>query len=462
MNIRTYADAERFLLDRINYERVPATRQDLRLERMVRLLKRLGDPHRHAPIVHLAGTKGKGSTAALLSHLLVGGGHRVGLYTSPHLTRLEERLRVDHVPCTEPDFIRLVAETMPAVVEMDQAGDAPTFFELSTALALQHFRESKVEFMVLETGLGGRLDSTNVCDPVVSVITSISLDHTRQLGDTLPKIAAEKCGIIKRRRPVVSGVLQPELAEIVEDFARRQQTNVARLDRDFHLSDVQLASAPEPATLLTYRSPRRTLADLSLGMLGRHQARNAALALATLEQLEQTGHCRFDETVARRALRTAQWPARIELLRKRPEFIVDVAHNVASAQALVDTLRECFPPAPGDEVDSTPGRRTLVLAISRDKDMPGIMSVLLPAFDRVVLTKFVNNPRAFDPAEMRRTATELTRQRDLPLELLVEPEPLAAWRLASQSAGPNDLVCIAGSFFLAAELRDVVLDEQPQ
>ena len=224
-----YRQALAFLYDRLNYERalqMPYDKAELRLERMVRLLQLLGDPQRGQKIVHVAGTKGKGSTCAILSSILQQAGYRTGLFTSPHLLRVEERVAIDRQVCSAAELIELVAALRPAVEQLERQAAAsgapgPTFFELTTALALLHFARRQVDYTILEVGLGGRLDSTNVCQPQVAVITSISYDHTSQLGHTLEAIAGEKAGIIKPGVPVISGVTTPGPREVIWQVADR-------------------------------------------------------------------------------------------------------------------------------------------------------------------------------------------------------------------------------------------------
>ena len=440
MTIATPDQAHQFLMQRLNYERTPARKEDFHLERMVRLLEMMQNPQSAAPVIHLAGTKGKGSTASLLSHALVASGKRVGLYTSPHLTQLEERIRIDNIPCSPDAFVGLVNTLAPLVREMDSSGDAPTFFELSTALALLHFAQRQVDVIVLETGMGGRLDSTNVCDPVVSIITSVSFDHTRQLGATLEQIATEKSGIIKPRRPVVSGVMDPSARDVVRLTAAQLDSPVFQLGDSFWVEDVELT--PAPATCFSYRSPERELPRFELGLLGAHQAANAALALAALELLARRSPPLYDwnDQVLRKAWRQARWPARIEVARTDPTVIIDVAHNVASVSALVDTLNRCFPRRESQA-------RRLIVSISSDKDVSGVLSVLLPHFDEVMITRFTTNPRAVEPVKLADRARALALPRSPRLE--TSDSPLEAWqwaerRMEDEAAG--SLTCIAGLF----------------
>jgi dihydrofolate synthase / folylpolyglutamate synthase len=441
-----------FLYSRIDYERalaVPYSASAYRLDRMRDLLRRLGNPERDLPIVHVAGTKGKGSTSAMIAAMLSATGRRTGLFTSPHLDRLEERMMIDAQPCAAAELVGLVDELRPVVEQMDaeaaaahlsQAG--PTYFELTTAMSLLHFARQRVDAAVLEVGMGGRLDSTNVCQPLVSVITSISFDHTRQLGGTLAAIAREKAGIVKPRIPVVSGVTADEPRQEIEAACRRNDSPLVQLGRDFEFDYRAPAAVEETGRLPEFdfrAGESRQFRHLRLGLLGRHQGANAAVALATLVELERQGW-HLPESAMRRGLAELRWPARIELVARRPAVVIDAAHNVASVAALVDTLAESFVARP----------RTLIFATTREKDCRGMLRLLLPRFDCVVLTRYLNNPRFVPPEELLALTRELAPRGTAPA---ICPHPASAWAEASRNIDPNGLICVTGSFFIASEIR---------
>jgi dihydrofolate synthase/folylpolyglutamate synthase len=454
--------ALRFLLERVDYERahvMPSGGQELKLDRMRELLQRLGDPQRGLPIVHVAGTKGKGSTAATIAAIMTAAGYSSGLFTSPHLDRLEERVAIDGRCCPSQTLVQLIDEIRPAAEAMDRIAAAtpgeqggPTFFELTTALALLYFARRKIDLAVLEVGLGGRLDSTNVCTPQVAAITSISLDHTEQLGDTLAAIAREKAGIIKPGVPLVSGVTQEEPREVIREACRRRGARLVELGADFdfhyepprHLErrpqpgrlDFSLLSAG-PASSSRNEGPGQGLANLSLGLLGRHQAANAAVALAAVAELRRAGW-KIPEAAIRAALAGLTWPARVEVVARRPAVVLDAAHNVASVEALLRTLDESF----------SASRRLLIFGTTREKDARGMLHLLLPRFDHVVLTQYRDNPRAVPPEELQAAAAALSGRQHA-----VYDDPPTAWEAIRPLAAPDDLVCITGSFYLAAELR---------
>jgi len=460
-NPARYEAAMRFLYDRIDYERVAAVpygQRQFKLDRMHQLLARLGNPQQGVPIVHIAGTKGKGSTAAMIGAVLSAAGYRTGVFTSPHLDRIEQRMAIDGRPCPSAELVELVDRLMPAVTRMDKEASAcdrieigPTYFEVITAMALLHFARHKVDMAVLEVGLGGRLDSTNACQPRLSVITSISFDHTRQLGNTLELIAREKAGVIKPGVPVISGVVQDPPREVIRRICRRQGCRLIERGPDFDFRydpPRRLELAPGLGKLdFTHhaRGPRFGYSNLALGLLGYHQAANAAVALAAVAELRQAGW-EIPEQAVRGGLARLHWPARVELLARRPAIIVDAAHNPASIDALVGVLRESF----------SVRRRLLIFATTREKDVRNMLGRLLNRFEEVILTRYLDNPRAVPPEELDATAAGLTGR-----SRRVCPDPATAWDQACALATPEDLICVTGSFYIAAEMRRLILARTP-
>lgn len=449
-------DALDFLAGRVDYERslsIPYQTHCFKLDRMRELLARLGNPQDRLPIVHVAGTKGKGSTSAMIGAVLQAAGRRTGLFTSPHLERIEERVTIDGRPCPAEEIVRLLGQVRPLVEALDAqaAADDPTggratYFEIVTAMALLYFVEQGVDAAVLEVGLGGRLDSTNVCTPRVSVITSISFDHTRQLGSSLSEIAWEKAGIIKPGRPVVSGVSLDEPRDVIRQVCRELGSPLAELGPDFtfdYQAPQHLELAPAPGRLdFHYHGPRGRydLPGLPLALVGRHQAANAAVALAVLDELRAQDWQIPPEAVSQ-GLGNVGWPARIEVVARRPTIIIDAAHNVASIQALVESLDESF----------SARHRRLLFATTRDKDLSGMLALVLDRFDEVVLTQYSNNPR-FVPAEEAAAAASQLTGRSYP----VYQDSAAAWKALRERSEPEDLLCVTGSFFIAAEIGRLV------
>jgi len=444
----TYEQALQFLFGRINYERLQSetySAHDFKLDRVRWLLNLLGNPQDRLPAVHVAGTKGKGSTCAMLAAMLTASGRKIGLYISPHITVFEERMTVDGRRPTHPEFVNLVNRVREPVAEMDNQPQRmpPTYFEIATAMAWLYFLDQRSELAVLETGLGGRLDSTNACRPLVTVITNISRDHTHLLGLTVRQIAAEKAGIIKERIPVISGVSQPEAAAVIEHTAQAHAAPLWRLGHEIFVETMapDLDSFGETIWHATIRTPVNRWTDLRVPLRGRHQADNLALALAAIDRLRLAGHPITDDD-ARHGLAQVRWPARVEVLGRNPTVIVDAAHNWASAKALVATLRHDF----------AQHRRILVFATTRDKDIRGQLRLLLPEFETVILTRYVDNPRSVPPQELHAMVSALSHQ-----PAHVTEDPVAAWRLARRLADPDDMIVVTGSFFLVAELRDVIL-----
>lgn len=450
-----------FLLNRIDYERstaVPYEERQYRLDRMRDLLARLGRPDQKLTIVHVAGTKGKGSTSALVAAALTECGHSCGLFTSPHLERLEERFVVDGKLCEPLELAGLVDRIRPIVAAMDDElakvtppDNGPTYFELTTAIALLHFVERGATHAVLEVGMGGRLDSTNVCQSTVSVITSISLDHTKELGDTLAKIAWEKAGIIKPGVPVVSGVVDDEPRAVVRRIAAERGCRLTELVRDFEFTyrpARDLQAAPATGRLdIRFRSgaEQRMVDDVALNLPGRHQAANAAVAWAVLEELRRGG-LSLPEAGVRRAWQHVQWPGRVEVVGRRPCVVFDAAHNVASVRALVETLHESF----------TARRRILVFATTLEKDVESMLRELLPEFDEVVLTRYRNNARAVPVEELARLAA-MHRMVGRAVHWQVAADPTDAWRAVhALKPSVDDLICITGSFFLLGQMRKAI------
>ncbi|MEX2310271.1 MAG: folylpolyglutamate synthase/dihydrofolate synthase family protein [Pirellulales bacterium] len=462
-----------WLMGRINYERtalIAYQERQLKLDRMRQLLTRLGQPDAGMKIVHVAGTKGKGSTAAMIAGMLTAAGYRTGLFSSPHLERIEERFAVDGQPCTADELVALVNRLRPVAHAMDEEAAAdgdptagPTYFDVTTAMALLHFVEREVDAAVLEVGLGGRLDSTNVCLPAVSVITSISFDHMKQLGNTLAAIAREKAGIIKPGVPVVCGVTEPEPQAVIAEVARDHGCRLIQLGTDFGFTYRAPQSAIRGSAELAEVNPQSEIGTIDfsytipgqefrldhvpLAMRGSHQAANAAVALAAIAELRHQSWCVSSDAM-RLGLSLAALPGRIEIVAGEPEVVLDTAHNPASARALVEALAE-LPQA---------YRRSLVLSISHDKDVRAIVHELAPHFDRFVVTQYQENPRAVAADKLAAILLDVIGHAS---EIAVCQTPYEAWSYIRRTAVPDERVCIAGSFYLAAEMRQLVLASAP-
>jgi dihydrofolate synthase/folylpolyglutamate synthase len=431
----TYAEALAFWYDRINFEVRAAAPADLKLERMRALLRRLGDPHDRVRLVHITGTKGKGSTAAMLAAIGRAAGYRVGLFTSPHLTDVRERVQVGGEPISEAELAARMTELAPAVAEMDVDGlPPPTFFEIGTALGFLHFAYRRCDLAVIEVGLGGRFDSTNVCRPLVSIITSVGLDHTAQLGGTVEAIAYQKAGIIKTNVPVVSGVTELGPRDVIRHVAAAANARPWELGEDFGYDYTPGAVA--------ISTPRAAYGPVRLGLLGEHQAHNAALAAAACDRLRDAGLSLPPAAVVT-GLAGVRWPGRVEVVSRRPPVILDTAHNVPSVEVLVKTLAEAFPAA---------RRKAVVFAVSADKPVADMLRVLAGYFDHFFLTRYGNNPRCLPPDDAARLLAGVAPD----ATVTTIPTAAAAWAAARGTAEPDDLVCVTGSVFLAGELRTAV------
>lgn len=447
VQVATYDDALHFLLEFTDYEKVTKYKYDIAtfdLGRVEDLMGAVGSPHRAFRSVHIAGTKGKGSTGTMVQSILTAAGLRTGLYTSPHLCRLEERMTVDGKMMPEAELIEILNEIVPytRTVRSERPNESPTFFELVTTIAFRHFVRRQVDFGVIEVGLGGRLDATNVILPEVSVITRVDYDHVERLGDTLAKIAAEKAGIIKPGVPVICAAQEAEALATIRTIAEEREAPLTLIGRDYALEAVETGAGPNgPLTRFNLAGPFRRYAGITLGLLGTHQAQNAATAVAVAEYLSEKCGAAVSEDAVRRGLHAARLPARSELFPGKPPILLDGAHNPVSVQALGDTLDAVF----------LHRHIVMILGFSRDKDTQRMLRQLLPRAAHVLFTQS-DSPRAELPEILRETACDLC---DVPVETC--KSPTVALARARKIARPEDVICIAGSFYLAGNLRPALL-----
>jgi dihydrofolate synthase/folylpolyglutamate synthase len=432
----TYQESITYLESLIDYERTPAGAAAARLwnlDRIRRMLEDFGNPHLGLRSVHIAGTKGKGSTAAMTAAVLSAAGLRTGLYTSPHLVSFRERIRVDKELISEEDVVALVESAVPVIESIrDSKYGPPSFFEAYTLLAFLHFVRKRVDFAVMETGLGGRLDATSVVSPLACAITRIDYDHMQELGSTIREIAAEKAGIIKRGVPVVSAPQVPEAMEVLEDTCldRRAQLLVVGQPGGPHVS---VSSADYRRQVMTIDTQQHVYADIECPLLGAHQAENAAVAVGLVECLAPHG-IEIGEDTVRRGIASVRWPGRFEIVSVRPYVILDGAHDAAGADALAGTLEAMFP-----------GHRIiLVLGIQRDKDTDAIAARLCPLADRVITTGS-SSPRAVDAYELQQAVFRHCRH-----TAAYTPVSLAVQEAISQSR-PTDAIVITGSLYVVGE-----------
>ncbi|RPH81695.1 MAG: bifunctional folylpolyglutamate synthase/dihydrofolate synthase [Nitrospiraceae bacterium] len=399
----------------------------LGLETMTALTAHLGMPQNRYQTLHIAGTNGKGSTAAMAAAMLQAAGYRVGLYTSPHLVEFRERIRVNGEMIAESRVAELTEQLQP----LCQSDLSPTFFEYTTAMAFQHFADSGVDVAVFEVGLGGRFDATNVVTPMACAITTIALDHQEYLGNTRSSIAFEKAGIIKPRVPVVLGRLDDDAWRTIEQVATERQAPVFRIHENFH------TEGEEPQQF-SYHGLGVHYDGLTCALAGRHQLDNAACALALLEAAAPQGIAVTSDAV-RAGLLAVNWAGRLEVADRRPTILLDGAHNPAAATVLADFL------AGSDR--SHPSRPViLVLGMMRDKDHRGFVEPLRSLVDEVVLTQ-ANLPRSATARELHTSFGDLFPQSH------VVPSLSDAMVLARQLAAPDGLVCVTGSLMLVGECK---------
>jgi dihydrofolate synthase / folylpolyglutamate synthase len=450
MNVEiAYQEALDYIYSFIDYSLKRTFRyspENFNLTRMEKLAASLGDPHQMYPIIHVAGTKGKGSVAAMCASILQAAGYRVGFYTSPHLQDFVERIQLNGEPVSHTDLVDLVEEMKPHIAAIPEL----TTFEITTALAMQYFARQGASAAVFEVGLGGRLDATNIVMPKVSVITSISYDHTYVLGDTLTEIAGEKAGIIKPGVPVVMAPQEDEARQAITDIARQRNSPLIEVGKDYLFSaqshsldgqTFQVWSSTEKATIAEFigtNGKRGRQAELfTLPLLGNHQVVNAATAYAALQTARQMGF-EISLDAFRRGFDSVVWPGRFEILRRNPPLVVDSAHNRDSALKLRQTLDEYYPGYP----------IVLVFGASEDKDIQGMFAELLPRVESVIATQSIH-PRAIDPHQL----VELTRPYGIPARAVPRIED--ALLQALQDAQHERVVLVTGSLFIVAGARHV-------
>jgi len=408
------------------------------------LLARLGDPQDSYPGVLVAGTNGKGSTAAMLASILKAAGIRVGLYTSPHLVRFEERITVDGDEITPEEVVRMAGVVREQADQMVARGgdDArPSFFETATAMAFRHFRERQVDVAVLEVGMGGRLDATSVADAVLCLFTPIDLDHQEHLGETVEAIATEKAGILKTGGRALTAPQPSEALRTLKRFAAIRGATLHEAEGMWHPFE-----GPEGSlSLASGTSAFSRIEGIKLPLAGRHQWTNAVLAVAAATRLPGF-HQRITEETVRKGLEGVRWPGRCELVGERPALLLDGAHNPAAASVLRSFLVENYT-AKGKKV-------VLIFGAMIDKDLPGILEPLLSCASRVFVTR-AETPRAADPAVLE------TLARRFHSSVLRAPSLSAALSAARDEAGADDAICVTGSLYLVGDVKALLQGREP-
>jgi len=438
--VPSFDDAIGYLDSFVNFEKkrpdTPAPRS-FGLARIRALLGMLGNPHEKLSCLHIAGTKGKGSTAAMVESILRAAGYRTGLYTSPHLVDVRERIRVDGRMVPEDAFARLMERTRPHIERIKEdrlrlptgaTMRPPTYFEIMTHIAFMYFEEMKVDAAVLEVGLGGRLDATNVIDsPVACAVTTVGRDHTEILGETLAEIAREKAGILKPGVRAVVAPQRPSAMKSIRTAARRAGAPLWLVGRDVELE--------EEDESFSVRTPDVTCDDLRVPLWGAHQRTNAAVAVGLVEVARGRGFDRVTPETVRKGLAKVTWPGRIQQIAERPTTVIDGAHNRESVEALLGTLGDRLPGA----------RPVVVFGAAADKDWRGMLARLLPSAEALVATS-IGTARTASPEEI----AAASKGRCPRVE--VEADPAAALEKAGELAGEGGLVVATGSLYLVGRL----------
>ncbi len=437
-----YAKALHFLAERTKFG------INLGLQRIEKLLALLGNPHRQgAPkYIHVGGTNGKGSVSIMLAEILQACGYKTGLFTSPHLHSYRERFRLNGQPLSKAELVHQLAIIQPFLDQMAAAGEeAPTEFEISTALALHYFTEQQADWAVIEVGMGGEIDSTNVIQPELAVITNVAMDHMAYLGETVAEIAAVKAGIIKPGVPTLTAAQNQAALAVLQKRAAVKDTSLEQLGRDFAYLPRKVAESGQIfdwQKLAVNNSDENNLvyADLSIQLLGEHQLANASLAVAAAAKLD------LPEAAVRQGLAAARWPGRLEIVNRQPLTVLDGAHNVAGMQALSGALQQYWPGRP----------IVAVLGMLADKERAEALRLLLPLVSRAVITK-VPSPRAGDWQAL----AEICQEFAVPCQLVESvPQAVAAARQILQSDelnGEEPLFLVTGSLYMLAEARAYLL-----
>lgn len=402
----------------------------LGLETVSALLSELGNPQRRFHALHVAGTNGKGSVAAMTASILHAAGVRVGLYTSPHCLDFCERIKIQGIDIPHDRVVDLFARVQALPSFLVQ----PTFFEVATVMAFQYFAEERVDIGVIEVGMGGRFDATNVCHPLGTIITNVSFDHERYLGSSLPDIAFEKAGIIKRRVPVVVGPVERDVSAVLQERAQHENAPLIAFGKEFLCVSHDAGSFDVTGTRAEYLNLRCSLE-------GRHQAVNAACSIVALESGVMP-HLSISERIIRRGLESVTWPGRLERLQRRPLIVCDGAHNPAAAECLQIHLQGLL--------DERNGRRLIVvIGMMQDKNLSAFLNALVPLADEVILTQ-IEHPRSAPVLALKRALPVV----DVPVHERESPQTAIDW--ATRLADHDDLVCVTGSLFLVGHVKSLM------
>ncbi len=444
---RSYKEALKYLYERTDYEKEKRLRYNVttfNLARMEKLLSLVGNPHKKIPTVHIAGTKGKGSTATMLARMLEANDYTVGLYTSPHVVHLHERIVVNSKMIRDSEMLGLLNRIYAAVEKIAKT-EQVSFFEIMTALAFMYFVDADVDIAVIETGMGGRLDSTNVIRPEVVGITSLSIDHQHQLGETIGSIAKEKAGVFKRGVPVITVEQDPEALRVLKSHATAVKAPFSVTGSDIDFSQrFETSREDGPHTRICLTTETSKFEHLRVPLYGKHQAINCGLALAMLDKLKASGY-EIDDEKATEGLNDVSLTGRMEMICDDPRIMIDAAHNAASIRALIHAIGQNIP------YDSM----VMIFGCNSDKDVKGMLNELRYGADKVVFTRS-NSAKAMSPEDLAEMYTEMCGKMCQTATALGE-----ALRLAKSAVDKEDLICITGSFYLIGEAKIRFQKAQP-
>ncbi len=436
--MKKYKEALSYLESFTDYERKPPGRYDKRTYNLLRtekLLNYLGYPHNSIRAIHIAGTNGKGSTGAMLASILKEANFKAGFYSSPHLISFRERIRIGDELIPEERICALTDDIKSAVEKLEKDHlERPSFFEVYTAMCLLYFASEEVDFAILEVGMGGRLDATNVVEPVISIFTSIDIDHTEDLGKTRVAIAKEKSGIIKEGVPVITATQKKDVLGVLEEKCKEKNSVMTevRMKDDFQANEgshqiylEEKCVSLEGCKFKVYGT-KNSYDLLSIPLLGKHQILNAGVALCAADFLG------IPPTYISSGLEKTTWPGRVHLFAGKHPILLDGAHNPSAARSLASTIKRLFPEK----------KIILVFGICIDKDIGGVGKELFPLADKIILTK-ADNPRAAEPSYLKEKFMANSK---------IASSPGDAMRIALNEASDESLVCVAGSFFLVGEI----------